>query len=58
MLSIDRSARLVAQEALKATPNRITTTGILSGICSAVKSASGLATAAEAFKVAILALIG
>jgi hypothetical protein len=55
---IERSARLVAQEVLKATPNRITITGVLSGICSAVKSLIGMATAAEAFKAAILALIG
>lgn len=55
---IERHARFVANEALSKTPNRVTISGVLDGICSAVKSATGAAVAMEAFKAAIMSLIG
>jgi hypothetical protein len=55
---ISQSARLVVKEATAATPNRITIHSVLDGLCSAVKSATGVATAMEALKLAVLHLVG
>jgi hypothetical protein len=50
---IRENAQLVAKEVVKQSPNRLTITALLDGVCSAVKSATGVALAAEAFKAAI-----
>jgi len=55
---IGQSARLVVQEAIQPEPNKITIHGVLDGLCSAVKSVAGVATAMEALKLAVIQLVG
>jgi hypothetical protein len=53
---VKQSAQVIAEELKKPKPNRITLTGVLSGIADSVKSVSVLATAAEGLKIALAAL--
>jgi hypothetical protein len=51
------STRTVAEELTKPKPNRLTIMGTLGMIAGTMKSAAGIATAAEAVKAAVLALL-
>lgn len=47
----------VAQELAKEKPNKLTVTSLLGGIANAVKSVTGIATAAEALKAVVIRLL-
>jgi hypothetical protein len=54
---VENSVKSVAAELEKEKPNKLTVTSILSGIATAVSSATGIATAAEALKAAVITLL-
>jgi hypothetical protein len=51
------SVQSVVQELGKEKPNKLTVTSLLGGIASAVKSVTGIATAAEALKAVVIRLL-
>ena len=54
---VAEAAKAVEAEALKEKPNRLTLKSLMDGITTAVKSVSGMAVAAEALKMAVVALL-
>jgi hypothetical protein len=54
---VKSSVESVAQELAKEKPNKLTVTSLLGGIANAVKSVTGIATAAEALKAVVVRLL-
>jgi hypothetical protein len=54
---VESSVKSVADELEKEKPNKLTVTSLLTGIASAVKSVTGIATAAEALKAVVIRLL-
>lgn len=54
---VESSVKSVADELGKEKPNKLTVTSLLSGIATAVKSVTGIATAAEALKAVVSRLL-